>query len=99
MDLFTGQADQPTPNNMLRRESSGKDATRFTEGRRKSSAHNTGRILPSMLSSKRPSIVPNSNEFDLSVELTNAIMESDKALLLEAKKLNDVAGKSKLSST
>jgi hypothetical protein len=41
--------------------------------------------------SKRPSLVP-SGEFDLSNELTTAIMESDKALLVEAKKRNDVAG-------
>ena len=32
------------------------------------------------------------NEFDLSHELNTAIMESDKALLVAAKKLNDVAG-------
>lgn len=33
-----------------------------------------------------------SNEFDLSNELNIAILESDKALIAEAKKRNDVAG-------
>ena len=32
------------------------------------------------------------NEFDLSRELNTAITESDKALIVQAKKLNDVAG-------
>lgn len=72
---------------MLRRGSSGREATRKLELRRKSSAR-----MPIPTTSKRQSLVA-SGEFDLSSELTTAIMESDKALLVEAKKRNDVAGK------
>lgn len=38
---------------------------------------------------------PGNNEFDLSHELNTAIMESDKALIAEAKRHNDVAGEKK----
>lgn len=51
--------------------------------------------MPIPTTSKRQSLVA-SGEFDLSSELTTAIMESDKALLVEAKKRNDVAGSTAL---
>lgn len=89
MILVTGQGESPSGGSMLRRGSSGREAIRSLELRRKSSAHNTRVNLST--TSKRPSLVP-SGEFDLSNELTTAIMESDKALLVEAKKRNDVAG-------
>lgn len=84
-----GQGDLPV-SGMLRRGSSGREATRKLELRRKSSAR-----MPIPTTSKRQSLVA-SGEFDLSSELTTAIMESDKALLVEAKKRNDVAGSTAL---
>lgn len=90
--MVIGQGETPSGNSMLRRGSSGREAIRTLELRRKSSAHSARINIPNMSStSKRPSLVP-SGEFDLSNELTTAIMESDKALLVEAKKRNDVAG-------
>lgn len=82
--LRLGQGESNSNNSL--KESNGKETSR-NDYRRRSSA----RTIPIPVTSKRPSISLNS-EFDLSNELTSAIMESDKALLVEAKKLNDVAG-------
>lgn len=83
-----GQADgaEQTPSNIRRTSSGGRNSINNNK-------------LPLSNKSNKPSDLKrmsssaaSNNEFDLSAELNTAIMESDKALLVEAKRLNDVAG-------
>ena len=70
-----------TPSNIRRTSSAGR--SKPPPLAKSSKSHEMKRMSSSAASN---------NEFDLSTELNNAIVESDKALLVEAKRLNDVAG-------
>ena len=74
-----------TPSNIRRTSSAGRNKPPPLTG------INKGNKPPHEMKRMSSSAASN-NEFDLSAELNTAIMESDKALLVEAKRLNDVAG-------